>query len=507
MTLEDNPLPHELLLPWQMADADRLTIEAGNPGIELMERAGTAVAHEAAGMLPDYGRPLVVCGPGNNGGDGYVAARLLEQSGYRVTLVALDPEKPLKGDAALAAEHWGGAVERVTEVDFTAHDLIIDALFGTGMNGKLVGPAADCINTINASGVPILSVDGPSGYDLADGGRGGVHVRATRTVTFFRLKPGHVMQPGNPCGEVKLHQIGISQDVLPHVWTRDGETFVNNPKVWRESFPKLSTDAHKYTRGHAVVVSGKASATGAARLGAGGALRVGAGLVTVASPPSAMLVNAVQLTAIMLQKFQGSEELNDLLADKRKNAILIGPGAGVNEETKANVLACLRSPAHVVLDADALMSFVGTQSALYDAIAAKTDGAVVITPHAGEYARFFNEESAHSFAMVRMKAESMGCVIVSKGPTTIIAERGEEGRAAINTNAPPTLATAGSGDVLAGFITGLLAQGMPAFEASCAAVWLHGECATAFGPGLIAEDLPEMLPQVLQALSTTCAPS
>ncbi len=496
MTYSHDAFPIEILLPRQMAEADRLTIEAGAPGIELMERAGAAVAHEAADMLPDYGRVLVVCGPGNNGGDGYVAARLLEQSAYRVTVAALDPDKPLKGDAALAAARWNGAVTAMIETNVAQFNLIIDAVFGTGITGKLVGPAADCINMINGAGIPVLAVDGPSGYDLADGTTTEPFIRAARTVTFFRLKPGHLLQPDNPCGEIKLHQIGISPDVLRHVWNRDGTISLNDPKVWRDGFPIPSANGHKYTRGHAVVVSGKASATGAARLGARGALRVGAGLVTVASPPDAVLVNAAHLTAIMLQKFRGAEGLSDLLADKRKNAVLIGPGAGVNDDTKANVLMCLGSSAHVVLDADALMSFVDTQQELYDAISAKIYGAVVLTPHAGEFKRFFEDDGHDSPAKVRMQARSMRCVVVAKGPSTIIGA--PDGRIAINTNAPPTLATAGSGDVLAGFITGLLAQGMSAFEASCAAVWLHGACAKAFGPGLIAEDLPEILPQVLR---------
>jgi len=500
VTRDSAPAPIELLLPRQMADADQWTIDAGTPGIELMERAGNAVATEAAEMLPDFGKVLVLCGPGNNGGDGYVAARLLEQSGYRVALAALDPAKPLKGDAALAASRWGGEVGAASDADMVSFDLVIDALFGTGVTGELVGMAATIVHAINSSKVPVLSVDGPSGYDLADGVCAGPVVQATRTVTFFRLKPGHVIQPDNPCGNVKLHQIGISSDALPHVWSPDGKTYVNAPELWHKHLSGPAAGAHKYTRGHTVVVSGKASATGAARLAARGALRMGSGLVTVASPPDAVLVNAAHLTAIMVRKFRGADGLAEVLSDERHNAVVIGPGAGVGEATRENILACLASSAHVVLDADALMSFVGHQQVLRDAVDDKAKGSVVITPHAGEYARFFDGGSASSLADVRMRSAKQKWVTVAKGPTTIVAEPGEAGRAAINTNAPPTLATAGSGDVLTGFIASLLAQGLPAFEAASAAVWLHGECANAFGQGLIAEDLPEMLPAALQNL-------
>jgi NAD(P)H-hydrate epimerase len=339
-------------------------------------------------------------------------------------------------------------------------------------------------------------------------------VQAERTVTFFRRKPGHSLYPGRSlCGSVTCAEIGIPAPVLD---TLDVKTFANAPPLWQRDYPWPSGQAHKYTRGHAVVVSGPADRTGAARLGARAALRIGAGLVTVVGTQAATAVNATHLTAIMIAVADTDAALADFLADTRRNAALIGPGAGVGAVTATKVMTLLGSRAAVVLDADALTSFAAATSAnavqglgftsrgadpgptrehLFDAIKARANG-VVMTPHEGEFSRLFGALTGSKLDRTRQAAQASGAVVVLKGPDTVIAA--PDGRAAINENAPPWLATAGSGDVLAGLITGLLAQAMPAFEAACAAVWLHGESATAFGPGLIAEDLPEMLPRVLQ---------
>lgn len=296
-------------------------------------------------------------------------------------------------------------------------------------------------------------------------------------------------------------------------------TFENTLPLWLDSFPWPQTDRHKYSRGHAVVISGPAHQTGAARLGARGALRVGAGLVTVASPPQSLAVNAAHLTAIMVTPFAGARDLAELLHDSRKNAVLIGPGLSVGEETRDLVATVLASSAAVVLDADALTSFAettvpGAQPTPFGftAKAREPDASpahllalikahaapVIITPHEGEFSRLFPAIEGSKLERARAAAKVSGAIVVLKGADTVIAD--PDGRAAINANAPPWLATAGSGDVLAGFITGLLAQGMPAFAAACAAVWLHGECANAFGAGLIAEDLSEVLPKVLAGI-------
>jgi hydroxyethylthiazole kinase-like uncharacterized protein yjeF len=338
----------------------------------------------------------------------------------------------------------------------------------------------------------------PSGIDGSTGEVRGVAVCATTTVTFFRLKPGHLLLPGRThCGEVSVADIGIPASVLAAIRPK---TFVNEPSLWLAQFPWPKQESHKYARGHAVVVSGPLYSTGAARLGARGALRMGAGLVTVASPRDALAVNAAQLTAIMVREADDARGLKSLLADRRKNAVLIGPGVGAGERTKEMVLAAFGSEAAIVLDADALTCFAKDPSPLFKAVASRA-APVVLTPHDGEFARLFGDlASAPKLERTREAAARSGAIIVLKGADTVVAT--PDGTASINATTSPWLATAGTGDVLAGMSLGLLAQGMPGFQAASAAVWLHGAAARVFGPGLIAEDLPEMLPKVLRDLRT-----
>ncbi len=506
----------ELLTTAEMAEADRVAVASGMPSLTLMENAGRAVADEAAKMVKSGGAIAVLCGPGNNGGDGFVAARLLAERGYRVAVMLLVDRASLHDDAAIMAQRWTGAVEVASLAPLRSVDLIIDALFGAGLKRDIDGAYRGLIVGINGLGRPILAVDMPSGVDGDSGAVRGAAAQATATVTFFRRKPGHLLSPGRElCGPVTVADIGISTEfsTVDHVLLYCCLCVANGPPA----LPQINAASHKYTRGHAVVVSGPSHATGAARLGARGALRVGAGLVTVASPWDAMAINAAHLTAIMLAPFDAPDGLSDVLADKRRNAVLIGPGCGVGAATRRMVEIALASDAAVVLDADALTSFAsdqsGTQpSTLFDGIKAKPGPMVempngktwekprqvVLTPHEGEFKRLFPECAGSKLDRARAAADCAGAIVVLKGPDTVIAH--PDGRAAINENAPPWLATAGSGDVLAGFITGLLAQGMPAWEAACAAVWLHGECANIFGYGLIAEDIPEVLPKVLQGL-------
>jgi hydroxyethylthiazole kinase-like uncharacterized protein yjeF len=486
----------ELLDPAEMQQADRLAVERGVDSFELMRRAGTAVA-EAAAALAREGDVLVVVGPGNNGGDGFVAARLLADAGFHVRVVLSVPREALSGDAARAAGFYGGPVERLTAAtDFSA-GLVVDALFGAGLSRDLEGEAAAIVAAINASDRPVLAVDLPSGIDGRTGVVRGAAVRATRTISFFRLKPGHLLLPGRVhCGVTELADIGIPDAVLERIRP---QSFHNGPGLWNGLLPRPGIADHKYARGHALVVSGPATATGAARLAAQGALRAGAGLVTVASPPDALLVNAAHLTAIMLRRFDGAGELSTLLADPRINVVVVGPGNGVGATTRDNVEAALASGAALVLDADALTGWGEERARLFGLIAGRAAPAV-LTPHAGEFARLFAGDGAHIDQARRAAAES-GAVIVLKGPDTLIAA--PDGRIAINSNAPPELATAGSGDVLAGIVAGLLAGRMPAFEAAAAAVWLHGEAGTLLGRGLIAEDLPAALPAAFRRLPAT----
>jgi hydroxyethylthiazole kinase-like uncharacterized protein yjeF len=487
----------ELLTAEEMGCADRLAIEGGVPGAVLMENAGRAVADEVSQRFPDAATVAVLCGPGNNGGDGFVAARYLAERGYGVRLGFDGDPARLPADAAEMAKRFTGTPEPL-RVDLLADaDVIVDALFGAGLARPVEGRFAELIAAANASGTPVVAVDVPSGIDGTTGAVCGASIHALATVTFFRLKPGHLLMPGRlHCGAVRVADIGIPDSVLASVRPN---TFADEPALWATQYPWPTQEGHKYMRGHAVVVSGPVYSTGAARLAARGALRVGAGLVTVASPRDALAVNAAQLTAIMVREADDARGLSQMLADERKNAVLIGPGVGVGGRTKSMVLACLAAKPRVVLDADALTSFADDPGTLFTAIVSREEP-VILTPHEGEFARLFGDIRGDSKVdRTRAAAARAGAVVLLKGADTVVAA--PEGEAAINATTSPWLATAGSGDVLGGVVLGLLAQGMSGFMAASAAVWLHGAAAEAFGPGLIAEDLPEMLPDVLYELA------
>ncbi|WOF73669.1 NAD(P)H-hydrate dehydratase [Parvibaculaceae bacterium PLY_AMNH_Bact1] len=486
----------EILTVEQMYAADRWAIARGTSGVTLMEAAGKACADAIMDRF-ERCQVAVLCGPGNNGGDGFVIARLLRQAGWGVSIFLMGEREALQGDAGHVAHKWNGPVYSLTPDAIDNAELVVDALFGAGLSKDLEGTPKALADVAAARGTPVMSVDVPSGIDGDTGHVRGTAFHAALTVTFFRKKPAHLLLPGHShSGDVIVADIGIEEGALDEL---DIHLRENDPTIWQTDFPTLDESGHKYSRGHAVSVSGGASTTGAARLGARAALRIGAGLVTVASPPSALQVNAMQLTAIMLQRFEGAEGLTDMLDDKRKNAILIGPGNGVGADTRENVQAALTSGAATVLDADALTSFEAIPRDLFVAIENYFAGPVVLTPHEGEFKRLFPDLEGSKLERASAAAKVAHAVIVLKGPDTVIAS--PDGRTVINSNAGPELGTAGSGDVLAGMITGLLAQGMPEFEAAAAAVWLHGEAGRRVGRGLIAEDLPEQLPTLLQELS------
>jgi hydroxyethylthiazole kinase-like uncharacterized protein yjeF len=476
---------NEVLTTAQMAKADAYTIAHGVPSLTLMENAGQAVAGAIAARFKPC--PVtVLCGPGNNGGDGFVVARLLDETGFTVRVAQnADP----KGDAAAMSEQWKGTRVALTPESLDGARLVVDGLFGAGLSRPLEGAYAQVVEALND--LPVAAIDVPSGLS-GDTGQplGGVVVKAALTVTFFRKKPGHLLLPGRAlCGEIVVSDIGIPPEAAT------AGLHENMPGLWRYPWP--AAEGHKYSRGHCVVVSGGPAQTGAARLAARAALRVGTGLVSVASPPNAVMVNASHLTAVMVKSFDGAAGLGQLLSDKRLNAVALGPGLGVGGETRALVDVALKSGAAIVLDADAITSFRDDPEALFN----RLHDRCVLTPHAGEFERLFPgllDESPSKLEATRAAAARAGCVVLLKGGDTVIA--GPAGKAAINANAPPWLATAGAGDVLTGLIAGLLAQGMTAFDAACCGAWLHGDAASRVGPGLIAEDLPEMLPQVLRGL-------
>ncbi len=499
-----------LLTTRQMYQADALAVQSGLSGVGLMDAAGAAVAREIMARWASENRVLVLCGPGNNGGDGFVVARLLAEAWYPVQLACVGDVAKFQGDAAHMADLWNGPIKPaasiLTETLIQDTDLIIDCLFGAGLARDLDGDAAELVRAANKSGLPIVAVDLPSGIDGDTGQVRGVSIEADLTITFFRKKPGHLLIPGRDhCGETIVADIGIPSSVLEEIAPQITE---NSPATWWPGFSEPRSSGHKYNRGHAIVVSGGMMSTGAARLGARAALRIGAGVVTIASPPSALAANAAHLTAVMLHRLDNETPLSEILADRRINAVLVGPGNGVNQATRTNVLQALDSGAAVILDADALTSFEDDPNALFEAIASGGDRSVILTPHGGEFRRLFKEielERESSSEKIGGKlgramaaARKSGAIVILKGADTVIAA--PDGRAAINANAPPWLATAGSGDVLAGFVAGLLAQGLPAYDAACAACWIHGEAGNRGGRGLVAEDLAETTPGIFASL-------
>jgi len=463
-------------------------VAAGTSGAELTENAGAAVARQIARRWS--ARPVtVLCGPGHNGDDGLVAGRHLAEAGWPVRIALLGLHETLAEKPRHHADRWRGAMEPLTPAVLEGAHLVVDAIFGAGLSRPLAGPAAETLAAAARSGPPIVAVDVPSGL-MGDTGEILGAVPAVLTVTFFRKRAGHLLLPGRSlCGEVVVADIGIPSSVLERI---DPDTFENDPGLWISHLPQLHGDGNKYSRGHALIVGGYPM-TGAARMAARAAARAGAGLTTIAVPEIALPIYAAALTSIMVQLLAAPEEFDRLLGDPRFSALLIGPGAGAGETTRGRVRAMLGTGRPTLLDADALTAFQDDPVSLDRAIV----GPCVLTPHDGEFRRLF-DPSGDKLTRTRAAARRSGAVIVLKGSDTVVAA--PDGRAIVNANAPPTLATAGAGDVLSGIVLGLLAQGMDAFLAAAAAVWLHGAAANEFGPGLIAEDLPELLPSVFRHL-------
>jgi len=473
----------QILTVAETAAADQAAMAAGTPGTVLMERAGTAVADAICARFPTQAA-TVFCGPGNNGGDGYVAARMLKARGWAAEVRAL--AEPTTPDARNARGLWDGPVARLGGP--ARPGLLIDALFGAGLSRPLAGEAADAAQQMSEAAERVVAVDVPSGVSGDTGKPLGPAASAALTVTFQAKKPAHVLEPGRTrCGEVVVAEIGLGATAA--------RLFENGPELWGERLPWPTAASHKHARGRLIVVSGEAWSTGAARLAARSALRIGAGLVTLFSPPEALAVNAAHLEAVMLRPFETDLELEQGAAEV--DAAVIGPAAGVSETTLLNVLALARTGAALVLDADAITIFRDDPEELFSVL----DRDDVLTPHPGEFERLFPGLLAGSperITAARRAAERAGAVVLLKGSDTVIAS--PDGRAAVNVNGSPWLATAGSGDVLAGFIGGLVAQNMESFEAACAAAWIHAECAELHGAGLISEDLPGLAPSVLRRL-------
>ncbi|MBX5221819.1 NAD(P)H-hydrate dehydratase [Rhizobium sp. NLR8a] len=487
-----NHLPHLLVTPAEMSAIDVAAAASGIDSFGLMERAGAAAAAAALRLHPGALRFVVLCGPGNNGGDAYVAARHLRESGATVALFHLGDPAKLKADAARAR---AGSALKGQELGLyrpEAGDVVIDGLFGAGLGRAVPADVVDLIKRVAEAGIAVLAIDLPSGVDGRTGKVLGAAFQARNTITFMTRKPGHLLMPGRElCGELEVFDIGIPARIIRA--EAGGAIAENTPDAWKGVLPAEQLETHKYKRGHMVVFSGEADKTGAARMSAVSGLKAGAGLVTIAAPGAAIAANAAHLTAVMLHAVDDEAGLAEWLSDKRLQTFVLGPGFGVGAKARGFVTAL--ADRRLVLDADGISSFKDDPQQLFDLF--RGEPRLVLTPHEGEFSRLFpdicGDETLGKVDKAVAAARRANAAIVYKGADTVIAS--PDGRALINTNAPVWLATAGSGDVLAGIIGGLLAQGLPTFEAAAAGVWLHGEAGQRAGKGLTAEELAvEVLP-------------
>lgn len=476
----------------QVRAAEQSAVEAGISLWALMQKAGQACADVLHAEFP-HGRVIVLAGPGNNGGDAFVAAQRLRDLGRNVWLYDLAPQGPRTPEGANAVNASTGARQPLEDMRVHADDIVLDGLFGAGLSRELSGEAAFAVEQVNASGAKVVAIDVPSGISGNTGAITGPAIRADVTVTFCAKKPAHVLQPAaSLCGDVIPAEIGFGKFVED---VSHGRLHENAPALWANQLRWPTPTSHKHQRGRLAVVTGGLANTGAARLAAQSGLRSGAGLVTLLCPPSALMVVASSVTAVMSSSFASPDDL--VARTDRATAIVIGPAAGVTDATRANIEALARAGRSLVLDADALTVFAGQADHLRSILSA----AAILTPHTGEFERLFPNllaNASNRIEAVRAAAAQINAVVLLKGADTVIAA--PDGRAVVNTHASPFLATAGTGDVLAGLTGGLLSQGLPPFEAACAAVWLHGDAALRAGPGLTAEDLDQSLRQSISAL-------
>lgn len=475
-----------IITPMEMSAIDSDAARSGIDSFRLMTSAGLAVSAAAFRLYPQALRFVVLCGPGNNGGDGYITAAALQSSGAEVTVHALGDTACLKGDAARAHAQWARSVETLAAYRPKTGDVVIDALFGAGLSRAVPDDVAFVMQAVTQAQLPVIAVDLPSGLDGRTGQVLGESFRASHTVTFMARKPGHLLLPGRIlCGSLEVFDIGIPERILRNHTSGLCE---NGPRLWAAQARLLDPSAHKFKRGHLAIFSGGPLSTGAARLSATAGLKAGAGLVTLASTSAAINANAAHLTAVMLKEVEDAVALSHWLADKRISAFVLGPGFGDLERVRQ--YAVMLGDRALVLDADGITAFKDDPTSLFDAFSGG-ETRLVMTPHDGEFARLFadidTDPTLSKVDRAVAAAKRSHAVIVYKGADTVIAS--PDGRAAINTNAPPWLATAGSGDTLAGIIGAHLAQGMPAFEAAAAEVWRHGRAGTKAGEGLTAEDL------------------
>lgn len=494
-----------LLTNAESRKADMAAVEAGRSLAALMEAAGRAVA-EVAWLQFRPRRVLVLAGPGNNGGDAYVAADHLRRMGVAVTITSLAAAGRESAEAGAARERVEDLPQLSPEELLAesagpeAWDLVIDGLFGAGLSRPLAGPAAALVRWANDRACRRLAIDIPSGVQGDDGAVLGEAIRADVTVTFFRRKRGHLLMPGRSyCGRIAIAEIGIPDTVLADIAPR---VIANDPGWWQAFWPRWPLTVHKYARGSLLVIGGRPPTLGAARLAARAGLRVGAGIVTLATPREAWAVQAAALETVLVAPFDHADELADRLSDPRLKAVVFGPGAGRDEWTRRLVTLLRARPRPTVLDADALSAFASRPEDLF----ALLDEDVVLTPHEGEFARLFPDLATGGSKIARAQeaARRAGAVVLLKGADTVIAHPG--GTAVVDAADCPQLATGGSGDILSGLIGGLMAQGLPAMLAATIGQWLLKTAAGHFGRGMIASDLLAALPAAMAAVDRPSRP-
>jgi len=491
--LNKNILNHAILSCKHHRDLDKKTIKKFLPGYKLMENAGGEIFKIIKKKFKKKNKIKILCGPGNNGGDGFVVAKLLKENGYlNVDLFSLLAKKELKGDAKLAANNFNGKLKSFSNFKVSSDDLIIDGLFGSGLKKNISGNLKRIIEKINLKKPYCISIDIPSGINGDTGEIQGIAIQSKDTITFTRRKPGHLLTPGKEyCGNLITVDIGINLKNLGF----KPKIFENHPDNWKNNFPWPNQKSHKYTRGYSLIICGE-KMTGASRLAARGAARIGCGLICLGVPRKAFNIYATENPIALIEKVEDEKDLNALFKDKRINTILIGPGLGISHKKLKLILKTVKEKGRtIVLDADALKNN-------FKKIVSKNKTRIVITPHQGEFSQVLKslkiKNTKNKFLSANGFVKKTKINLILKGNITIISS--QDGRISINTNTSPFLATGGSGDVLAGMITGLIAQKMDIFNACCAAVWIHGEIGKLKGPGLIAEDLPEMIPKVLKKI-------
>jgi NAD(P)H-hydrate epimerase len=488
-------MSYEILSNEQMANADRITMDSGIDGFGLMQNAGNS----ASSIILERYKPckvMIMCGPGNNGGDGFVIAQRLLENGFTVDVASLIKIENYKGDALLAAKQYKGEIFNFSDLEIKNYDLVVDALFGTGFSKELDKELQNIFIKIKQASIPVVAIDIPSGVNGSTGEASNNCCNADLTITFCRKKIGHVLMPGmEKCGEIIICDIGIPDASVQ----KAGYSLIeNNPLIWQEYFKPKQRSDNKYNYGHCVIFGGS-KLTGAARLAARSAMRIGSGLCSISCNKDASIIYRTAEPHVMINDWDHCSEFIDFIDDPKKNAVLIGPGAGVDlGDDLVNVIkkTCRLENKKVVLDADALTVFQNKEEELYQFLHKDC----ILTPHDGEFSRIFPDLiNKNKIEKAIMAAKLSGANILLKGADTIIAE--PEGRIVVNNNGTADLATGGSGDILAGLIIGLLAQRIPAFEASCLAAYIHGRAAQIIGHGLVATDIPDKIPEILSEMT------